>query len=139
MIVKLTVEGTEYEYDGDRLLVAEARELKTYTGFTPPKWLAALDDQDPDALAFMIYLAKKRAGESLRFSDLDTLDYADFDMEFLDADDEPDDAGEAGEGSAPADPTVASGASGPTPTPATSPTSEPSPTTTNTAPETSTP
>ncbi|CAK7280090.1 hypothetical protein [Streptomyces misionensis] len=27
------------------LLVAEARELKTRTGFTPPKWMMALDER----------------------------------------------------------------------------------------------
>ena len=143
MIVKLTVEGTEYEWDTDRLLVAEARELKTYTGFTPPRWLAALDEDDPDAIAGLIYMAKKRAGETLRFSDLDGLDYADFSMEPVGPESEQaqgEQAGaEAGVQSA-ADPTPASGESGPTtPTPDTSSTSEPSPTTSSTPPPTSAP
>lgn len=135
-MIKVTVEGTEYEWDSDRLLVAEARELKTYTGFTPPRWLAALDESDPDAVAALIFLAKKRAGETLRFSDLDTLDYADFEMEVVDPEQNDTDAQpaeEAGQDAAP-DPTPASGGNGTTPTPATGATSEPSPTTSNTPP-----
>ncbi|HWU24077.1 MAG TPA: hypothetical protein VN088_21255 [Nocardioides sp.] len=135
MIIKLTVEGTEYEWDSDRLLVAEARELKTYTGFTPPRWLAALDEQDPDALAALIYMAKKRAGESLRFSDLDTLDYANFELEVVDPDAGAPSGAEDQE-QQDADPTPVSGESGTTPTPDTSPTSGPSPTTSSTGPET---
>lgn len=139
MIIKVTVEGSEYEWDTERLLVAEARELKVHTGFTPPRWLMALDEGDPDAIAGLIYLARKRAGETLRFSDLDTLDYHDFDYQPLEdpeADEQPGDS-EGGAGEQP-DPTPASGGSGPTtPTPDTSPTSEPSPTSSNTGPETS--
>jgi len=141
VIIKLKVEGTEYEWDSDRLLVAEARELKTYTGFTPPRWLAALDEGDPDACAALIYLAKKRAGENLRFSDLDTLDYHDFDFEVTDPDAEDDANKQSGDGQAAGeqpDPTPVSGDSGPTtPTSDTSPTSDPSPTSSSTAPETS--
>lgn len=137
MIIKLTVEGTSYEWDSERLLVAEARELKLHTGFTPPRWLAALDEQDPDALAALIYMAKKRAGETLRFSDLDGLDYADFEMEAVEPEPEGQD-GEQAEVPTDADPTPASGVSGPTTsTPGTSATSEPSPTTSSTGPETS--
>ncbi|MGV4984512.1 hypothetical protein ACVB8X_13910 [Streptomyces sp. NRAIS4] len=143
MIVKLTVEGESYEFDTDRLLVAEARELKTYAGFTPPKWYAAIGDDDPDALAFLIYLAKKRAGETLRFSDLDSLDYADFELEFVQppaAQEQPGEpAGDQAEVQAAPDPTPASGESGAIPTPDTSSTSEPSPTTSSTPPPTSAP
>ncbi|WDO09960.1 hypothetical protein ME763_32235 [Streptomyces murinus] len=141
MIIKLTVEGAEYEWDSDRLLVAEARELKTHTGLTPPKWMMALDEQDPDAIVGLIYLAKKRAGENLRWSDLDTLDYADFTMEAVDpeAEDDPADgqSGDQPEAQAGVDPTPVSGETGTIPTSGTSPTSEPSPTTSSTLPETS--
>ncbi|GHA01520.1 hypothetical protein ACFOOM_12100 [Streptomyces echinoruber] len=139
MIVKLTVEGTQYEYDGDRLLVAEARELKAHTGFTPPKWFAALDESDPDAIAFLIYLAKKRAGETLRFSDLDSLDYADFEFEMEFVAPEAEQAADQAEVQSEPDPTPASGETGTTPTPDTSATSEPSPTTSSTPPPTSAP
>lgn len=137
-MIKLTVEGVVYEYDGDRLLLAEARELKAYTGFTPGKWGVGIDEGDPDALAFLIYLSKKRAGETLRFSDLDTLNYADIEMESIDpVADESADAGTP-EAAAAADPPEPS-STGTTPTPDTGNTSDPSPTTSNTPPPTSAP
>lgn len=123
-MIKLTVEGVVYEFDGDRLLLAEARELKTLTGLTPPKWSAGLDEGDPDAIAGLVYLAKKRSGETLRFSDLDSLDYADIDMELIGEDaEEPAESEQA----AGADPTPPSG-SGMIPTDGTGATSRPSPT-----------
>lgn len=135
-MLKLTVEGAVYEFDGDRLLLAEARELKTYTGLTPPKWAAGIDEQDPDAIAFLIYLAKKRSGESLRYSDLDTIDYADIEMEHVGAPGDDDAAAE--EAGTAADPTPPSG-TGTTQTDATGATSPSLPTTSSTPPPTSTP
>lgn len=124
-MIKLTVEGIDYEFDGDRLLLAEARELKTHTGLTPGKWGVGIDEGDPDAIAFLIYLAKKRSGESLRFSDLDNIDYADIQMEEIGA--AGDDA--AGDAAA-ADPTPqpVPQSSGPTPSDGTGATSPLSPT-----------
>ena len=143
MIIKLTVEDTEYEWDSDRLLVAEARELKQYTGFRPNRWLEAVDEGDPDAIAGLIYLAKKRAGEQLKFSDLDTLNYADIDMEVVappaEEEQQGKQAGEQAEVQPGVDPTPASGETGTTPTAGTSPISEPSPTTSSTPPPTSAP
>jgi hypothetical protein len=142
VIIKLTVEGAEYEWDTDRLLVAEARELKQYTGFRPNKWLEAVDEGDPDAMAGLIYLAKKRAGETLRFSDLDTLNYADFDLEVVPpaVEEKPaEQPAEQVEVQPGVDPTPASGESGTTPTAGTTSTSEPSPTTSSTPPPTSAP
>ncbi|MFJ4735287.1 hypothetical protein ACIP6V_23940 [Streptomyces sp. NPDC088770] len=138
MIIKLTVQGAVYEVDAQRLLLAEARELKTYTGFTPPRWFEALDDADPDATAYLIYLAKKRAGEALRYSDLDSLDYADIELDIIEpgnADGESQgEAAAAGEGAAGAgpDPTPASGQSGTIPSDGTGSTSVPSPTASST-------
>ncbi|MEU8717479.1 hypothetical protein [Streptomyces sp. NPDC048663] len=130
---KLTVEGTVYEFDPSRMLLAEAREIKTYTKMTIPAWSMGIDEMDPDSMQSLIYLAKKRAGESLRYSDLDTLDFADIELEPMDdeaEDGEPEAAGQA------ADPTPP-GETGTTPTPATSDTSDPSPTTSSTPPATS--
>ena len=134
-MIKLTVEGTVYEFDGDHLLLAEAREIKTYTGMSVPKWSVGIDEGDPDALQSLIYLAKKRAGETLRYSDLDTLDYADIDLEPMD-DEEEAAEGQEETAQAQADPTPP-GDSGMTQTPATTDISPPSPTTSNTVPATS--
>ncbi|MFJ8348991.1 hypothetical protein ACIQ9J_22045 [Streptomyces sp. NPDC094153] len=145
MIIKLTVQGAVYDVDAQRLLLAEARELKTFTGFTPPRWFAALDDADPDATAYLIYLAKKRAGETLRYSDLDTVDYADIEVEIVEpgapegeAQAEAAAAGEDAVGAGP-DPTPASGHSGTTPNDGTGSTSGPWPTASSTPQPTSAP
>lgn len=138
-MLKLTVEGVVYEFDGDHLLLAEARELKTFTGMSVPKWSAGIDEGDVDAIQALIYLAKKRAGETLRFSDLETLDYADIDLEMMDDEEE---NGEEAESQAETaekqvDPTPP-GDSGTIQTPATTSTSPDSPTTSSTPQPTST-
>ncbi|MFJ9374435.1 hypothetical protein [Streptomyces sp. NPDC101455] len=137
---KLTVAGDVYEFDGDRMLLSEAREIKTYTGMTIPKWSQGIDEMDPDAIQSLIYLAKKRAGESLRYSDLETLDLKDIDLDPMD--DEAEELQKAAQEvadavRAAADPTPP-GEPGTIPTPGTTDTSEPSPTTSSTAPATST-
>lgn len=133
-MIKLTVEGQVYEFDQERLLLAEARQMKKLTGLTPPRWAEGIDEQDPDAIAMLVYMAKKRAGETLRFEDLDSLDYADIEMELV-GEEEPaegerlaqavDDVRQA------ADPTPPSG-SGTTPTDGTGATSPTSPTASST-------
>ncbi|MEW2300278.1 hypothetical protein AB0958_09885 [Streptomyces sp. NPDC006655] len=133
---KLTVEGTVYEFDPGRMLLAEAREIKTYTGMTIPSWSVGIDEMDPDSLQSLIYLAKKRAGESLRYSDLDTLDFADIHLEPMEDEEEAEEGPEAAQQAV--DPTPP-GDSGTTPTPGTTDTSAPSPTTSSTPLETSTP
>lgn len=135
-MIRVTVEGVAYDFDGDHVLLAEARELKTYTKLTLPRWNQGLDEMDPDAVQFLIFLAKKRAGESLRYSDLDTLDFADIDLELVEP--EPDEPENAGEAAAATDPTPPPD-TGTTPTAATSPTSDASPTTSSTPPPPSTP
>lgn len=129
---KITVEGSVYEFDGDRMLLAEAREIKVFTKMTVPVWSRGIDEMDPDAIQSLIYLAKKRAGETLRYSDLDTLDLADITLEPMDDEEEAE-----GEPEAPTVDPTPPGDSGTTPTPVTTDTSEPSPTTSSTAPETS--
>lgn len=137
-MLKLTVEGVVYEFDGDHLLLAEARELKTFTGMSVPKWSAGIDEGDVDAIQALIYLAKKRAGETLRFSDLETLDYADIDLEMMDDEEKDEEAGPQAEtAEKQVDPTPP-GDSGTIQTPATTSTSPDSPTTSSTPPPTST-
>lgn len=139
-MIKLTVEGVDYEFDDKRMLVAEAREIKTLTGLTVPKLFAGVEEGDADAIASLVFLAKKRAGEALRFSELDSLDLADVDLDVVPDHDElaqaAQDVQQASE--AAADPTPPSG-SGTTPTDGTGATSAPSPTTSSTGPQTSAP
>ncbi|MFJ9114482.1 hypothetical protein ACIRJO_02920 [Streptomyces sp. NPDC102394] len=143
-MLKLTVEGVVYEYDDGRLLLAEAREVKTFTGMSVPRWSAGIDEADVDAIQMLIYLAKKRNGETLRFSDLESIDFADIELDRVDEEDQAEENTEA-EGAGeqpeavvqPVDPTP-SGDSGTTQTPASTSTSPDSPTTSSTPPPTST-
>ncbi|MEW2250391.1 hypothetical protein AB0907_23990 [Streptomyces sp. NPDC006975] len=133
-MIRVTVQGTVYDFDENHLLIAEAREMKTLTGLTPPKWGIGVEEGDPDAVAALVYMAKKRAGETLRFSDLDSLDFADINLEVLD---EP--QAETGEATAAAGPTDPPPNSGTTQMDGTGGTSVPSPTTSSTVQPTSTP
>ncbi|MCX3064203.1 hypothetical protein [Streptomyces beihaiensis] len=143
-MIKLTVEGIDYEFDDQRMLVSEAREIKTLTGLTVPKLFAGVEEGDGDAIAALVFLAKKRAGEALRFSELDSLNLADVDLEVAPDHDEAvaqaaQDAQHAAGAPAQqvaADPMPPS-ASGTTPTDGTGDTSLPSPTGSNTTPTTS--
>lgn len=129
-MIRLTVEGVVYEFDDNRLLLAEAREIKTLTGMSPAKMFAGLEEADPDSIAAVIFLAKKRAGETLRFSDLGSLSYSDVNFELLES---ADSEGEAQQAAPAGDPTPPSG-SGTTPTDGTTATLPPSPTTSSTPP-----
>lgn len=69
--MKITVEGQTYEYDG-RLMASEARLLKTHVGMTVSQFGRAAQEEDIDALVFLIWLCRRRAGETdLKFSDVD--------------------------------------------------------------------
>jgi hypothetical protein len=54
------------------LMIPEAMELKRFTGYGPRAWVDALAEDDPLAVRFAFYLARKRAGEDeLQFADVD--------------------------------------------------------------------
>jgi len=74
--MKIRVEGADYEFDDSTLLVEEARLIKKYTGMGLKSFTEASKDGDPDALVAIVYLAKRRAGEAIRWQDLDNLDLA---------------------------------------------------------------
>lgn len=128
-MIKLTVEGIVYEVDDGRMLIAEARELKKLTGLSVPKFWEGVNEVDADAVAGLVFLAKRRAGETLRFSDLDSLDIADVRLEPVEDEEDAEQGGQ--QAAAPADPTPPSD-SGTTPTDGTGATSAPSPTTSST-------
>lgn len=78
--MKFTLEDVEYEFDETRLLVREARELKHYTGMGLKAFGAGLEEGDPDALVGMFYLARRRTGEPVKWSDFDDINLAALDM-----------------------------------------------------------
>jgi hypothetical protein len=73
--VTLTHPGDEpdekYEVYLD-LMLDEADALLKWTGLTWQSWLAAVDSNEPDALRFLYWLARKRAGNPVteKFSDI---------------------------------------------------------------------
>jgi hypothetical protein len=75
-MIKFDLVGTTYEYDDTSMTVSEARILKKHAGYGLRSWALALQDMDPDALVGLVFLAKRRAGEAVRWQDLDNLDIA---------------------------------------------------------------
>ena len=72
--MQIKVAGEVYDFDDTKLSVKEARTIKELTGLGISQWGEGIRDGDPDALVAMIYLAKKRSGEAVRWRDLDDLD-----------------------------------------------------------------
>lgn len=85
--MKIRIEDQFYDFDQNRLMLSEAMAVKTYTGLTIPDWQKALEAFDPQAVAALVWILKKRAGEEVRFSELD-FNLADFEVET--DEDEPD-------------------------------------------------
>jgi hypothetical protein len=76
-MINFTVGEDSYEFDDETMTVDEAREIKKYAGFGLKSWALGLQDMDPDALVGLVYLAKIRAGEAVRWSDLGSLNIGD--------------------------------------------------------------
>lgn len=57
--------------DFGRLMLTEGIELQRLAGFGPRQWIDALAEDDPRAVRFAFYLARKRAGEDVQYADID--------------------------------------------------------------------
>lgn len=75
-MIKFGLGDSSYEYDDTSMTVAEARIIKKHAGMGLRSWALGLQDMDPDALVGLVFLAKRRAGEAVRWQDLDNLDIA---------------------------------------------------------------
>lgn len=71
VILEVGFAGKTYEYDPDSLLVSEFRQIKKVTGLSRKGWYEGLNDDDPDAVAALIYILRRRTGEDVRFADID--------------------------------------------------------------------
>ncbi|MGH3096943.1 MAG: hypothetical protein ACRDMV_13210 [Streptosporangiales bacterium] len=72
--MRFIVQGTKYEIpDPDDLTTRELRDIKQQTGMGLRSFGEGLADMDPDSISAVVYLAKKRAGESVQWHDLDDL------------------------------------------------------------------
>ena len=74
MSIVFRVDGVRYEYDGSSLLVAEARWIKKNFGLTAGEFLQGIGSFDADALAALVCIAKRRAGEIVGPEAVDNLD-----------------------------------------------------------------
>lgn len=70
--MKVIIDGKRYDWEGERLLFSEAAFIQKKTGFKPQEWQKALGEFDSFAVAGLVYIIKKRAGEQ---PDWDTLDF----------------------------------------------------------------
>lgn len=87
--MRIEVEGEVYDYDDEKMSVAEARVIKKQAGMGVTQWAEALRTGDPDALVALVFLAKTRAGEAPKWSDFDELDLVSG-VNVLDEDDDAD-------------------------------------------------
>lgn len=94
--MQIVVDGSTYDFDTATLRVGEMRALKKASGLKIKDFTEGLAESDPDALTALVWLAKRRCGEHIKFDDLD-FDLSDF--EIVEADDT-----DAAAGDAPADP-----------------------------------
>lgn len=70
--MRVLVDGDTYELDLDRLTIKECRELKRQSGgMTIEQFTGGLAKSDPDSVAALVWLAKRRNGEVIRFDDVD--------------------------------------------------------------------
>lgn len=67
----LEIDGQRYPWD-QRLMLSEARFLMAHFGLTASALGAALEGEDPEAIAALVTLIKRRAGETV---DPKTLDF----------------------------------------------------------------
>lgn len=81
--MKLIVNGKAYYYDESRLLNTEAIALQKATGMSVKGLGDALKEADPVALTAVVWLAMRRAGENVRFDDLE------FDLGSIEIEEEP--------------------------------------------------
>lgn len=104
--MRIRINNTWYDLDQRKLLNTEAIALQKITGKTFMQVAEAMKEGDIEALSALVWLAMKRAGSDIRYSDLE-FNLADVEIDEED-DGEPDDSGEQA-----ADPTGAADAATP--------------------------
>ena len=61
--VIVTIDGSDYDVDMGRMLISESIQLKRHTGATREEWYEQMGREEPEAIQFLVWLAKTRAGE----------------------------------------------------------------------------
>jgi hypothetical protein len=60
----ISYEGTDYDFDTDRISVDEWRELKRKYKMTPKGFQDGLSEADPDAMTFLYVAMQRQAGRA---------------------------------------------------------------------------
>ena len=113
MRIRVGDHGEWYEFDPGKLLVREARLLEELTGMGLQDFSDGMKHGRVNALVFMLFLARRRAGEAVQWRDFDELNIAELRIE----DDEDEGAGDGG-GDAEGDPLAGAVAAAPAKVPA---------------------
>jgi len=84
-MLKVTIKGEVYSFDGERYPVSEAIELEEKLGMSFHAWRAALGNGSVKALAGFVWLVLKRNGQGVPWQDIVTgayeLSESDIDIE----------------------------------------------------------
>jgi hypothetical protein len=83
-MLKISVDGKDYEYNQSKLMASEASMVQRYLGRTVQEWTKGLDAGDVDCITALVWLIYKRDGQTVAFKDVD-YDLGSFDMVELDA------------------------------------------------------
>lgn len=74
MLIRFELDDQKYAYDTDTYPLFEARLVKALTGLNAGAYLRGLGEMDEEALAAMVYLAKRRANEDPDWDALGQMD-----------------------------------------------------------------
>lgn len=76
--MKFTYQGRVYEFDESKMHTTEAIAIKHHTGMTPKAFYLGLEELDPDSYRCVVLLGLRRAGEPVRFDEIefDILEFA---------------------------------------------------------------
>lgn len=77
--MKFSIEGKVYEWSG-KFTLTDAFFLKEKAHLTVLQFGPAIEHGDPHAVGVLVYLAKRRAGEAVRWEDLGELEITSFDL-----------------------------------------------------------
>lgn len=87
-MLRFTVDGVKWEFDDDRLLNTEAIALRKVSGLTYGQLYDGIAEGDAAALTALVWLARRRAGETVKFSAVE-FDLAELGLVALDENGEP--------------------------------------------------
>jgi hypothetical protein len=93
-VKRFTLDGTDYPFDPAALFdltIGEARSIKAHTGLTLTDWhqgLALSYRGDPDVLAGIVWLVRRRAGEVVDWAEIDRISTESLLGSVIDVDDE---------------------------------------------------